>query len=124
MSEETTTEQAVKEEGTPLKRSIGDLPHALSLEVPLLLIPVYLSFAPIAEYAARLGHVTPFLNRVMQPLMWALSGFDKGLPQLQELRRPMITLSLFYAVAVWVGSAVLSMKGQTLGRTEGYQNRG
>jgi hypothetical protein len=89
-------------------------------KLPLMLPVAYLSFVPISEYAARLRIFTPILNAIMSPLMWGLSGFDSDYPRGGVDGRQVITLSLFYVVAVWIASVILSVVGQTMGGPGSY----
>jgi hypothetical protein len=99
--------------------SSGPQPSAV-WKLPLILPVAYLSFVPIAEYAARLRIVTPILNVIMSPLMWGLSGFDSNYPRGGVEGRQVIALSLFYVLVVWIASVIMSVTGQTMGGPGSY----
>lgn len=83
---------------------------------------IYVSLTLAAEYAARLRFVTPLMNAVMYPLLWPLTGFDAsytGVP----LNREIASLSLFYVLIAWGATVTMSIMGQCMGNSEGYQNK-
>ncbi|KAG8807905.1 hypothetical protein FRC18_005319 [Serendipita sp. 400] len=115
-----------------IPKSLADFGPDEGWFVPVSVHALFLGFVPIAEYLARLRLTTHVFNKGLGAFTWAMAGF--GFNSSTKLLsgtaggmgvaadKKIVALGLFYSVVTFVGTAALSITGQTIGRKEGYQN--
>ncbi|KAJ7248874.1 hypothetical protein B0H12DRAFT_1123151 [Mycena haematopus] len=105
------------------RKSLFDRPHSSSpLLFSFLLVLGYISTIPILNF---LSSPTGLVSQVLTPLLSiALHCVSNGtLSMERNPDKAVALLTLFYASAVFILSAIVSVSGQLLGTEEGYKNK-
>ncbi|KAG8815200.1 hypothetical protein FRC18_001605 [Serendipita sp. 400] len=117
-----------------IPKSVADFGPDEGWFVPVSVHALFLGFVPVAEYLARLRLTTHVFNKGLGAFTWAMAGFGfssstkllsgsaGGMGMGVAADKKIVALGLFYSVVTFVGTAALSITGQTIGRKEGYQN--
>ncbi|KAG8825721.1 hypothetical protein FRC19_010638 [Serendipita sp. 401] len=130
--ESTGSSSSSSPSSSDIPKSLADFGPDEGWFVPVSVHALFLGFVPIAEYLARLRLTTHVFNKGLGAFTWAMAGFGFNSSTTTLLSgnagmgvaadKKVVALGLFYSVVTFVGTAALSITGQTIGRKEGYQN--